>query len=85
LAQWLNDQCPLAVRLASEGDRIRPGDVLVAGTDDHLVFRSAERLGYVREPADHAYRPSIDVFFRSAGRYWPGSLTGVLLTGMGAD
>lgn len=85
LAQWLNDQSALCVRLAQEGDRVRPGEVLVAGTDEHLVFKSAERLGYSSEPADHTYRPSIDVFFRSAGQFWPGALTGILLTGMGAD
>jgi len=85
LAQWLDDQSPLSVRLAAEGDRVRPGEVLVAGTDDHLVFKSPDRLGYSREPADLTYRPSIDVFFRSAGRFWPGALTGLLLTGMGAD
>ncbi|MDR6708714.1 MULTISPECIES: chemotaxis response regulator protein-glutamate methylesterase [unclassified Novosphingobium] len=85
LAQWLNDQSALSVRLAQEGDRVRPGEVLVAGTDDHLVFKSPERLGYSSEPSDHTYRPSIDVFFRSAGQFWPGALTGLLLTGMGAD
>lgn len=85
LANWLSGHCPLTVRLAAEGDRVLPGEVLVAGTDDHLVFKSPERLGYSREPADHTYRPSIDVFFRSVGQFWPGSLTGLLLTGMGAD
>jgi two-component system response regulator WspF len=85
LAQWLDDQSALSVRLAQEGDRVRPGEVLVAGTDDHLVFKSPDRLGYASEPSDHIYRPSIDVFFRSAGQFWAGGLTGLLLTGMGAD
>lgn len=85
LAQWLDDQCALGVRLAVEGDRVRPGEALVAGTDHHLIFKSPNRLGYSSEPADQAYRPSIDVFFNSAGRLWPGAITGVLLTGMGAD
>ncbi|KAH2820214.1 hypothetical protein KXV85_003306, partial [Aspergillus fumigatus] len=51
----------------------------------HLVFKSPDRLGYSSKPADHTYRPSIDVFFRSAGQFWAGGLTGLLLTGMGAD
>lgn len=85
LAQWLNEQSPLSVRLAQEGDRVIPGQVLVAGTDEHLVFKSPDRLGYSSKPADHTYRPSIDVFFRSAGQFWAGGLTGLLLTGMGAD
>lgn len=85
LAHWLDDQSALTVRLALEGDHVRPGNVLVAGTDQHLVFISPDRLGYSSEPSDHTYRPSIDVFFRSAGQFWPGAMTGVLLTGMGAD
>ena len=34
---------------------------------------------------DSAYRPSIDVFFRSIERYWRGDVVGALLTGMGKD
>jgi two-component system response regulator WspF len=59
--------------------------VLVAGTDDHLVFRGSDRLGYTPHPQDHAYRPSVDVMFTSARRHWGGRLVGVLLTGMGSD
>lgn len=85
LARWLDDQCALSVAVAGEGDRVIPGQVLVAGTEEHLVFKSPDRLGYSSQPADQTYRPSIDVFFRSAGQFWAGGLTGLLLTGMGAD
>lgn len=85
LADWLGHHCAMPVRLAMEGDRAAPSQVLVAGTDDHLVFKTPERLGYMREPRDHAYRPSIDVMLRSAGRFWGGPLVGALLTGMGSD
>lgn len=85
LADWLNQQSAVPVRLAREGDRVLPGQALVAGTDDHLVFRTKTRLGYTPEPAEHAYRPSVDVFFNSAARHWSGRVIGVLLTGMGSD
>lgn len=85
LADWLGQQCALPVKLAAEGDTLRPGHVLVAGTDEHLVLKGRDRLGYVPDPADHPYRPSIDVFLSSAGQMWNGMLVGVLLTGMGAD
>lgn len=85
LASWLDQQCALPVRLAREEDRIHPGQVLVAGLDEHLVFKTGAQLGYTSEPSDHAYRPSVDVFFDSAARRWSGTLIGVLLTGMGAD
>ena len=85
LAEWLNDQTALPVRLAQTGDRPQAGVVLLAGTGDHLVFMAPTILGYTPRPIECAYRPSVDVFFESAGRFWRGSLLGVLLTGMGCD
>ena len=85
LADWLGYQSRLRVRVAQEGDRPQAGTVLLAGREDHLVFTGPARLAYTRHPADCSYRPSIDVFFESAERYWPGDIIGVLLTGMGRD
>jgi two-component system response regulator WspF len=85
LADWLNDQTPLSVRLAESGDQPLPGVVLVAGTGDHLAFTGPTSLGYTPHPSDYAYRPSVDVFFESAARHWRGDILGVLLTGMGRD
>jgi two-component system response regulator WspF len=59
--------------------------VLVAGGNDHLIFKAGARLGYTPEPRDKIYRPSIDVFFDSVCRLWRGAAIGVLLTGMGRD
>jgi two-component system, chemotaxis family, response regulator WspF len=85
MAEWLGQQSALPVRLAKEGDHPLPGTVLLAGTGDHLALKAADRLGYTPEPRDYAYRPSVDVFFCSASKLWPGKAIGVLLTGMGAD
>lgn len=85
LANWLDCQIPLQVRLAQEGDHPCRGTVLIAGRDSHLVFTRPGQLGYTRHPAESSYRPSIDVFLRSANRSWPGGIVAVLLTGMGHD
>jgi chemotaxis response regulator CheB len=85
MATWLNQGTPLAVRVAEEGDRPAAGAVLLAGTGDHLTFKSADRVGYTADPIDYVYRPSVDVFFQSACRLWRGDIVGVLLTGMGRD
>ena len=85
LGEWLDSQTKLKVRLADEGDQPVAGTVLLAGQDRHLVFTSPNNLGYTREPADCSYRPSIDVFFRSAKHFWRADLVGILLTGMGRD
>jgi len=85
LADWLGTRTALCVRLAREGDRPEAGTALLAGQDRHLVFADATRLAYTRQPADCAYRPSVDVFFNSAERFWQGDVIGVLLSGMGRD
>ncbi|RJT32008.1 chemotaxis response regulator protein-glutamate methylesterase [Mesorhizobium waimense] len=85
LADWLGQHTPLPIRAAQEKDRPQAGTVLVASSDDHLVFKSAQQLGYTSSPKDNVYRPSVDVFFESAAQWWPGSVIGVLLTGMGRD
>jgi chemotaxis response regulator CheB len=85
MATWLDQSTPLSVRLAIEGDRPAVGEVLLAATSDHLTLKTADRVGYTSDPIDYAYRPSVDVFFRSAARLWRGEIVGVLLTGMGRD
>ena len=85
LAEWLNGHSNLPVRLACEGDSVSPGNVLVAGSDDHLVFKNMRKLGYIADPTENPYRPSVDVFFESAALLFRGAMTGVLLTGMGWD
>ena len=85
MADWLQQYTPWAVRIAKEGEHPEPGVVLIAGTSDHMVFKSAERVGYTAEPVAHVHRPSVDVFFDSCNRYWRGDIYAALLTGMGRD
>jgi two-component system, chemotaxis family, response regulator WspF len=85
LASWLDDQTPLRVRLAREGDSPVAGTILLAGGDSHLVLAGPRRLSYTSHPADCSYRPSVDVFFKSIAQHWQAGVTGVLLTGMGRD
>ena len=85
MAEWLSRDSALPVHTAKEGDRPTVGTVLLAATNDHLTFVSAERVGYTPEPRALAYRPSVDVFFNSVCAQWSGEAVGVLLTGMGRD
>jgi two-component system chemotaxis response regulator CheB/two-component system response regulator WspF len=85
MAQWLNAQSALPVRIAREGDKPVPGEVLLAATNDHLHFADPARLGYTAHPEQLPYRPSVDVFFQSVTERWTGRAVGVLLTGMGRD
>jgi chemotaxis response regulator CheB len=85
MADWLNRESALTVRVACEGDELQKGTVLLAGTNDHLVLKETQRVGYTPHPRENVYRPSVDVFLQSAASGWPGRIIGVLLTGMGRD
>jgi len=85
LASWLNDQTPLAVAVAKAGDRMEPGRILIAGTDDHLLMNRDRTLTYKAVEHVTPYRPSVDVFFKSISMHWPAIGQAVLLTGMGRD
>jgi two-component system response regulator WspF len=85
MAEWLNGFSGVPVRVAAEGDHPVAGTALLANTNDHLVFKAAERLGYTAHPRAQVYRPSVDVFFHSIDVHWAGTVVGVVLTGMGRD
>ncbi len=85
LANWFQGQTSLPVRLARDGDELKPGEVILAGTNDHLVLRPDRRLAYTADPVDYPYRPSVDVFFNSLVTSWPRPGIAVVLTGMGSD
>src|SRR5262249_56759783 len=84
LARWLEGQGSLPVRLARAGDELRPGEVLLAATSDHLVLGADRRLAYTADPVDYPYRPSVDVFFHSLASAWARLRIAVLLTGLGS-
>lgn len=85
MASWLAQYSRLPVRVAEEGERPQPGAALLAATNDHLVLKAADRLGYSAHPRAQVYRPSVDVFFHSVEAHWTGEAVGVVLTGMGRD
>lgn len=85
LASWLADRTGKHVRVASPGDVPKAGEVLIAGTNDHLVLTPTRTLDYRREPEHVFFRPSVDVFFESVAAHWPHPGTAIVLTGMGRD
>ena len=85
LTTWFATHTKLQVRVAQEGDRLQAGVVYLAGRDRHLILSSPTQIGYVSQPTDSSYCPSVDVFFKSLAKNWSGRAIGVLLTGMGRD
>ena len=88
-ARKLDEQSPLAVREAREGDEVRAGVALLAPAGRHLSFRRRADGGVVAHldsrPFEMPHRPSVDVLFQSAAEVYGRRVLGVVMTGMGSD
>jgi two-component system chemotaxis response regulator CheB len=84
-ANRLNGLSRLRVSEAVDGERLEPGQVVIAPAGRHLRLSSSLLVMLSPEPKSARHIPSVDVLFRSAERARPGRVLGVLLTGMGED
>lgn len=70
----------LKVLFAEDGEAIRPGTLLIAPPDRHLILQR-ERVALRRGPRENLWRPSIDVLFRSAAVTFTSRVVGIVLSG----
>jgi two-component system chemotaxis response regulator CheB len=87
-ARRLDECCQISVKEAAQGDDLRPGRVLIAAGNRHLVVRRQGRHYFVElsdGPLVSRHRPSVDVLFRSVAAAAGPNAVGALLTGMGDD
>lgn len=85
LVDWLNSVTGLAVRLAEHGQRLHPGEVLVAPPDVHLGVSRGGRVALSEDSPIRGHRPSATHLFRSVTQAFGAGAVGVVLTGMGDD
>ena len=82
---WMNTASALPVRLAVDGDQLRPGHVCVAPDFHHMKIGRNGKISLSSEEADNGIRPSVASLFRSVAEVFGSDAVGVLLTGMGRD
>ena len=87
-ADRLNNQCEVSVKEAKTGDKVIPGQVLIAPGDAHMrlikvggVYQVDCRTG----PKVSGHCPSVDVLFESVAKVAGSKALGIILTGMGKD
>jgi two-component system chemotaxis response regulator CheB len=85
LIQWLQQRCPLPVKVAEEGDAILPRRVLFAPDWAHLVVLPSGRIHLSEADPVNGHRPSVDVALMSLAKVYGSRAAGILLTGMGFD
>lgn len=87
-AERLDSVCRCRVREARDGDRIAPGQILIAPAGRHcrIVRSGAQPVVQLFDgPRIHHQRPAVDVMFHSAAQQLGANALGVLLTGLGRD
>lgn len=88
LAERLAAQKGHRVREAVHNEEVRPGDILIAPGDYHLMVRRDEHGVYTKlnqEEPENSCRPSVDPLFRSMAQCYGTDCVGLVLTGMGRD
>ncbi len=88
-AKRLDNRCRIRVKEAQDGDRVLPGQVLIAPAGDRQTRVVKRPDGYRVEikPGERVsgHCPSVDVLFDSVAKAAGNKAIGILLTGMGGD
>lgn len=87
-AKRLNEQCKMSAKEAETGDRVMPGQILLAPGDRQMSLVKINGIYQVecrgtQKVSGHC--PSVDYMFSSVAKCAGSKALGVILTGMGSD
>jgi two-component system chemotaxis response regulator CheB len=86
LADRLNGLCPFEIKEAKDGDKVKPGCVLIAPGDHHLALsKDGESVNVISAEPVNRFRPSVDFMFDSVVKSHRTKVIAIMLTGMGKD
>lgn len=88
LAERLNSLSSVTVKEAEHNDIVRPGLVLIAPGDYHMLLEREGGKVVVKlnqNPSIGGHRPAVDPLMESVARIFGNKAIGVILTGMGHD
>ena len=85
LAEWLNGECQINVKLAKNSDEVLPGTAYVAPCDLQMRIKEGGRIYLSEEAAFEGHCPSGDILLESVAKIYKDNAIGIILTGMGKD
>jgi len=84
-AERLNAKCKISIKEASDGDMIKPGQALLAPGGQQMMLSAKNKIRILAGDERLNYKPSVDITFGSAAKYYSSNLLAAVLTGMGSD
>jgi chemotaxis response regulator CheB len=84
LVEVFQNKSQLPVALAEDAAKVERGKVYVCPSDQNLWLENG-RMRVDRSPKEWAYRPSVNVLFRSASLCYGRRVAGVILSGLSHD
>lgn len=85
LADRLDQLSAIHIKEAEAGDSLHEGHAYLAPGGYHMVLKNNGCVDLNQSPTVCGVRPAVDVTMASAVAVYGGSVTGVVLTGMGSD
>lgn len=85
MVHWLGSLCTLPVKVAEDGELLRPGQVYVSPSEVHLTLTPAHRVALKPRLEKDIYRPSCDALLSSVASACGRDAVGIIMTGMGHD
>ncbi len=85
LAEWLDQQNHIRVRVAKQDSPIVPGEALLAPDRVHLTIGGNRHIDLLDTPPIGGHRPSGNMLLKSVAETYGSKALGVILTGMGND
>ena len=85
LAEWLNGECRVNVKVAENGELVQAGTVYLAPDAYHIRISPVGKIRYDESPPVGGHKPAADVLLKSIAATFGSSAVGIILTGMGKD
>jgi len=88
LAERLNRDCELTVKVAESNEIIQAGKVYIAPGGSHMTLASLpnrEVTPWIKEATSDSLTPSVDLAMQSVAKIFDGHTVGIILSGMGCD
>lgn len=83
--EWLQEQTPLKVKAAEQGEIAKGGIAYVAIDGHHLTIKDNNVIALENKDYENHHCPSVGRLFSSMAKTYRAQCVGIILTGMGKD